>query len=260
MAERELKLHGRVFIRGVISAATGLHIGGSEGALAIGGVDNTVVRDLLTGRPYIPGSSLKGKMRSLTEKNDGKPFNKRIGQAWIHSAETEADYNDSDVSQIYGVAADDWSLPTRLVVRDVPLTDASAQQLAKLNTDLPFTEVKWEVAIDRITSAAVPRQMERVPAGAKFGEFEIVFNLFQAGDERLFTRVIDGMSLLEDDYLGGSGSRGSGKIAFENIFVTLKKSSDYTNKIPLANAPNLDALIAALEMITPQIAAVIADD
>ena len=87
----DFKLYGRVFIRGTITAKTGLHIGGSEGAITIGGVDNTVIRDPLSGRPYIPGSSLKGKMRSLTEKSDGLEARqgKRDETAAIHREETQ---------------------------------------------------------------------------------------------------------------------------------------------------------------------------
>lgn len=50
-------------ISGQIKLETGLHIGGDEGVIEIGGNDNPIVRDISTGNPYIPGSSLKGKMR-----------------------------------------------------------------------------------------------------------------------------------------------------------------------------------------------------
>lgn len=87
----DVKLRGRVILTGRIRALTGLHIGGSPGALAIGNVDMPVIRDAVTGRPYIPGSSLKGKMRSLAEKITGAPQNRRIGQdVNIHVAEDRA--------------------------------------------------------------------------------------------------------------------------------------------------------------------------
>lgn len=248
----DFKLYGRVFIRGTIKAKTGLHIGGSEGAITIGGVDNTVIRDPLSGRPYIPGSSLKGKMRSLTEKSDGLEARQRIGRdVKIHVCTAKDDYDDCDVCNIYGVPAENYSLPTRLIVRDVPMTDKSAKELEDLQTDLPYTEVKTEVAIDRITSAAVPRQLERVPAGAEFGEFELVFSLYETDDAKRFKKVVSGMSLVEDDYLGGSGTRGSGKIAFETIAVRLKKSDAYLEEKVLGTKTyaTLDKLIADLDNI-----------
>ena len=258
--ERKIKLYGRVFIRGTIAAKTGLHIGGSETAVSIGGVDNTVIRDPLTGRPYIPGSSLKGKMRSLTEKFDGLPQNQRIGSdVYIHVAQTAAEYEESDVSHIYGIPANDFSLPTRLAVRDIPLTDESAAALDAARTDLPYTEVKTEVAIDRVTAAATPRQLERVPAGAEFGPMEIVFSLFDAGDVQRFLRVLDGLQYVEDDYLGGSGTRGSGKVAFTNLAVVLKAKDDYRSPETVVTSDDLAGLTAQLDTILTKIKAVLPD-
>lgn len=248
---KEMKLHGRILITGTIKAVTGLHIGTSEGAISIGGVDNVIVRDPLTQRPYIPGSSLKGKMRSLLEKSDGRPQNRRIGQATIHTCETRDDYAACDVCHIYGVPGElDFAEPTRLVVRDVPLGPESVEALNKAKTDLPYSEVKWEVAIDRITSAAVPRQMERAPAGSEFRDFELVFTLYESADAARFGRLLDSMSLLEDDYLGGSGTRGSGKIAFKQMTVTLKSSDDYLNPSTRGPYATLTDLAANLDEIT----------
>lgn len=253
---RRITLYGRIFIRGTITAQTGLHIGGTETAVSIGGVDNTVIRDPLTGRPYIPGSSLKGKMRSLTEKFDGLPQNQRIGSdVYIHVAQTAAEYQTSDVSHIYGIPANDFSLPTRLAVRDIPLTEASATALDAARTDLPYTEVKTEVAVDRVTAAAVPRQLERVPAGSEFGPMEIVFSLFDAGDVQRFGRVLDGLQYVEDDYLGGSGTRGSGKVAFTGLEVILKTKAAYRQPQTIASSDDLAGLTAQLDSIRAKIAA-----
>ena len=168
---KNIQLKGRVFITFDIEAVTGLHIGGSDTGIEIGGVDKTVIRDPITNRPYIPGSSLKGKVRSLLEKYRGLAQNQRIGQGFIHSCDDKEQYPGCDVCQIFGVPGErDFATPTRLVVRDVHLSDASAKTLEEqAHTDLPYTEVKTEVSIDRVTSAANPRQMERVPAGAVFG-------------------------------------------------------------------------------------------
>ena len=237
-----IKLVGRVFIRFNIKAETGLHIGGSDTGIEIGGVDKTVIRDRLTNRPYIPGSSLRGKMRSLLEKYRGLEQNQPIGQGRIHScganargpeliAKAREDFLRCDVCQVFGVPGErDFATPTRLVVRDVQMTDDSAQKLEnEAHTDLPYTEVKTEVSIDRVTSAANPRQMERVPAGTIFGPAEIVFSIYSGDDcdpqkdiVRLAT-LVEGMQLLQDDYLGGLGSRGSGKVSMTDLQILCRK-------------------------------------
>jgi CRISPR-associated protein Csm3 len=245
MSERKIELKGRVFITFDIEAVTGLHIGGSDAGVEIGGVDKTVIRDKLTNRPYIPGSSLKGKMRSLLEKYKGLKQNQRIGQGYIHSCGAEykgeelkakgpKEYAACDVCQVFGVPGErDFSTPTRLVVRDTFLSEESAAKLENAQTDLPYTEVKTEVSIDRVTSAANPRQMERVPAGAMFDHAEMVFSLYQIQQEngqvhqaqadlnRLGV-LLEAMQLVEDDYIGGLGSRGSGKIKFRNIKIEFR--------------------------------------
>ncbi|MGQ9518144.1 MAG: type III-A CRISPR-associated RAMP protein Csm3 [Anaerolineae bacterium] len=229
--EKRVKLAGRVVISGKIIAKSGLHIGGSAGALAIGGVDMPVIRDPVTQQPYIPGSSLRGKMRSQWEKLTGVVQNTSIGkQVKIHTCSQANDYERCPVCPIYGVTGDKpASFPTRLLVRDVPLDSGS---LKEAKTDLPFTEVKWEAAIDRVTSAATPRQIERVPAGAVFTPMEIVFNIYEEQDAERLKDVITAMQLVEDDYLGGHGSRGSGKVAFEELDITCKVGRDYEEKSP----------------------------
>ncbi len=217
---KPVNLYGRLFITGDIKAITGLHIGGAPAALAIGSVDNPVIRDVMTNRPYIPGSSLRGKMRSLAEKVSGVDQNWPIGKGVrIHVCEKPDDYGHCPVCQIYGIPGQlEASSPTRLIVRDVLLDDVNAKKLLKeAQTDQPYTEVKWEAAIDRVTSAATPRQIERVPAGTVFTGFEMVFSIYEEGDLDRFTHVIEAMQLLEDDYLGGAGSRGGGKIQFQNL-------------------------------------------
>jgi CRISPR-associated protein Csm3 len=253
MAEnKQIQLKGRVFITFDIEAVTGLHIGGADTSIEIGGVDKTVVRDPLTNYPYIPGSSLKGKMRSLLEKYHNLRQNQRIGQGYIHSCDDEREYAGCDVCQVFGVPGErGFATPTRLVVRDTHLSSESAKKLEEsARTDLPYTEVKTEVSIDRVTSAANPRQMERVPAGSVFGGAELVYSVYD-GDgcsaakdvERLKT-LLEGLQLVEDDYLGGLGSRGSGKVRFQNIKVQVRAKANYLdNPKPIGAFESLSQLL-----------------
>lgn len=248
----QANLHGRVFIICQIEVQTGLHIGGAESSLSIGGVDNVVIRDPLSNQPYIPGSSLKGKMRSQMEKFHGLPQNQPIGQVRIHSCQSAPDYQDCAVCHIYGLPGErGFSTSTRLVVRDVQMAPESVERLRKAKTDLPLSEVKWEAAIDRVTSAATPRQMERVPAGAVFGPAEMVYSIYEGVDIDRFSDVVDGMQLLEDDYLGGSGSRGSGKVAFRAIDVYTRARGDYKTERRFGHSPfeDLDALTAEMDAL-----------
>ncbi|HIP87100.1 MAG TPA: type III-A CRISPR-associated RAMP protein Csm3 [Anaerolineales bacterium] len=255
---KKIQLKGRVFITFKIKAETGLHIGGSDTGIEIGGVDKSIIRDPLTNRPYIPGSSLRGKMRSLLEKHLGLPQNRRIGQTFIHTCSEPEDYSGCDVCQIFGVPGElTFATPTRLVVRDVHLTDDSVKELEEeAHTDLPYTEIKTEVSIDRVTSAANPRQIERVPAGSVFGPAELVYSVYKGTDgngntiadpqadvERL-GKVIEALQLLEDDYLGGLGSRGSGKVKLQDIRVGVRGNGDYlTAPKWIGKFDNLEALI-----------------
>lgn len=240
-----IQLQGKIFIKGEIKAITGLHIGGSGGELDIGGVDNPVLRNPITREPYIPGSSLRGKMRSLLDRHLNRPLNKYIRQnppqVRVHECDNLSDYQSCSACQVFGVAPTanmGDTMPTRLLVRDVLLTAKARQALEAIDTAMPYTEVKTEVAIDRITSAAVPRPNERVPAEATFGPMELVYSLYTLNNAPagsidreidLFDTVLKGLELLEDDYLGGSGSRGSGKIAFCDLELTFKSRKYYEN-------------------------------
>ena len=238
----EISLEGKIVITGKIETETGLSIGGATVGLDIGGLDNPVIKDA-EGKPYIPGSSLKGKMRSLLEKANGLATDdKRIyvveNEISIHMC------NDPDcvVCNIFGrttrekpypspggkkIKIDKENVtPTRLIVRDAVLTEDSAKKLSDMKTDLEFTEVKWENVIDRITSAANPRQMERVPEGAEF-EFGMIYNVFNELDKSNLKEVFKAMELVEHDYLGGSGSRGYGKVKYEEMGVYWNSKADY---------------------------------
>ncbi len=229
-----LKQIGQIKISGQIKAVTGLHIGGTEIGLAIGGADSTVVRNGLDGKPYIPGSSLKGKMRGLLERvYKGNKLIEIIGgknKIRIHMCENAADYQGCFVCQMFGITpekAESKNLPTRLIFRDAMMAPETAEALEEsLYIDMPYSQVKTEVVIDRITSAATPRQVERVPAGALF-DYEIVFNLYLETDLDWLPFLTEAMDLLESDYLGGLGSRGHGQVRFETRKVVLKSFNGF---------------------------------
>jgi len=233
-------LKGKLILKSKIEAITGIHIGGAQAGLEIGGIDSIVVRDPLTGYPYIPGSSIKGKMRSLLERKLGLPLNREMRTARnivrIHECEKEEDYKTCKVCRLFGIAGEKGlGTPTRLYVRDTFLSKESAERLEKIETGYPFTEIKWEAAIDRITSAAVPRQIERVPAGTVFEPMVMIVNVYEgenfnfAEDLDLLLSLFEAMELLEDDYLGGMGSRGYGQVKFRELELTLKTAKHYQN-------------------------------
>lgn len=241
---KSIKLHGKIFLECNIKLRTGLHIGGNTGNLDIGGVDNPIIRDAITAQPYIPGSSLRGKIRALLDRHLGKELNNSMSNVTIHMCKNPTDYYGCAVCQVFGVAPTSQNMrgntmPTRLTIRDVFLEENSEKELEAADTDTNYTEIKTEVAIDRITSEANPRPNERVPAGAIFGPVALVHSLYtQHGTEHdnkledelnYFDTVLKGMELLEDDYLGGSGSRGSGQIEFENLSMTFKSRKCYEN-------------------------------
>ncbi|WP_051633031.1 type III-A CRISPR-associated RAMP protein Csm3 [Thermonema rossianum] len=213
-----------IILRGKIEAVTGLHIGGSKDKLEIGGVDSPVVRDPRTRYPYLPGSSIKGKMRSLLEyflgvvSEDGK----------VSSAD--------EVVRIFGKSADDGSEtgPTRLVVRDAMPDKATVEMWENLDSELLYTEYKSENTLNRLTSAANPRFIERVVAGSTF-DLEMVFTVLRMNEndtvEKIKTedlkRLCIALKLLESNYLGKSGSRGYGKVKFHFAKPVVLSKEDY---------------------------------
>lgn len=233
-------LIGKVIIRGQIEVKTGMRIGGATGGLKIGGLDLNVITDP-EGKPYIPGSSLKGKLRSLIEKKEAamKPefwnVSDSKGQLSGHKCQSNEEYLSCPVCRIWGIAVSDSitvPTPTRLIVSDTYLDESSITPEMKDNLELTYTEVKFETAINRLTGTALHgslRQIERVPAGARFKDVELIYNVFDQQDKEFLKHVFVALELLEHDYLGGMGSRGYGRVAFNNIEVFWNRREDYEN-------------------------------
>ena len=212
-------------IEGGIELVTGLHIGAGSEEMHIGGTDNPVVKNPVNRRPYIPGSSLKGKMRSLLEwqagtvgETDGKP----IGFGYASGIEDEKKRTRAEnILKLFGGAPegdrDDAFIrrigPTRLAFWDCPIDEDWIKQMD--DRSVSYTEVKMENVIDRIGGAAqYPRSNERVPAGARF-DFRLTMRVHD--DEELFPEVLRGLRLVELTGLGASGSRGYGKVEFRDL-------------------------------------------
>lgn len=198
----------KIFIEGEINLLTGTHIGGTNSAMGIGGPDSTVVRNPVDNKPYIPGSSIKGKMRALVEITDGT-----LGSANMKDIKNVAtDDPETSSGKLFGTATNDLKQrPSKLIVRDAEMLSDDKDFV---NTDLPYTESKTEVVIDRITAKANPRQIERVPAGARF-RLNMVLNVFDKDDmKQQMETLFRALKLVENDYIGGSGSRGYGQVKF----------------------------------------------
>lgn len=209
-------------IKGEIFCETGLHIGGSNDNIEIGGSDNVVIRDSISDLPFIPGSSLKGKLRSLVELYDADSVQNVID----NKGKVTTDEN-TIAAKIFGVSADtdrNSQFPTRIIVRDSFPTEETKDLWKKTEDVVRGTELKYENTLNRINSSANPRNIERVPKGSSF-DFEIIFTVYDGDDENILD-LFEAMKLLEDNYLGGSGSRGYGKVSFEKIKV-LKRSHEY---------------------------------
>jgi CRISPR-associated protein Csm3 len=258
-AATELTFLGKLVLEGEIQCQTGLHIGAGKGSLEIGGADNPVVKDAF-GIPYIPGSSLRGRLRSLLEQalglalpNELVYVSKRKGQeVRIHQSDRADDEvcvlfgrNPGRVERVNGDALETSNAtPARLTVYDAPLMVDSITPQMRENLDDELTEVKSENAVDRITSQANPRTLERVPAGARF-RFRMVLDVLCEEDKPLLGRVAEGMRLLEDDALGGGGSRGNGRIAFTNLQCAWRGKDYYAKggaESTLLSASDLAAL------------------
>ncbi|HWQ47599.1 MAG TPA: type III-A CRISPR-associated RAMP protein Csm3 [Methanosarcina sp.] len=243
--EKQIKLIGYIKIIGEIESLTGLHIGGTADSIDKGGIDNPVIKNPVTNEPYIPGSSLRGRMRSLLEKKTAKflspmTSNKEI---WMeiykaddekynnNKAQSTIDAMNSEVCRVFGNSASYENVPSVLIVRDALYTDETRKKYMQGGRGgLPITEAKMEIAVDRITAHALPRTIERVPAGARF-HFEIIYKVqtYENGklevtstdvntksDDKIKADLVNVLWALEQieihDGLGGNTSRGYGQV------------------------------------------------
>lgn len=205
------KLSGKIVVK------TGLHIGAGNDKVEIGGMDNPIIRNPFTHEPYIPGSSIKGKMRSLMEWKFDKL--KDSGGKVCSCGKPEC-----EICRVFGSAnmkSDETKDrgPTRLIVRDAVLTEEWKE---KFRNGSSIVEEKNENSLNRITAEANPRPIERIVPGVEF-DFEILYRIIDTGDggeldEKYFKDVVlESLKLLQNDYLGGGGSRGNGQIEFKDL-------------------------------------------
>ncbi len=245
------QLLANVIIKGKMTALTGIHVGGSKEKLQIGGVDSPVLRDPNTNFPYIPGSSLKGKMRMLLEfalgkvSNNGKPF--------------ESKDKDEEITRIFGTSEKELKTgPTRLIVRDA-YPDKKTQDMWKnLDSELQYTEFKPENTIDRLTSEANPRFLERVVKDSTF-DVEFVYSIYDLNenepgkiDKENLGRIIEALRLLEHSGIGGNISRGYGQIKFklsDPIVVTKENYQNGSGNYLIAAQPVDESNLKSLDKI-----------
>lgn len=219
------KLYAKIMFKGSLDILTGLHIGGSDDFVAIGAIDNSVIKDSITNLPIIPGSSLKGKLRYLLSriKSENYVLNK-------------IDDEDITIKRLFGSGnSNNQIVSSRLQFFDLKLNEENAEMLKNADTDLYVTEAKFENTIDRITAVANPRQIERVPAGAKF-DFKLIYNVESIDEfKEDMKNLKDSFDILEMDYLGGNGTRGYGRVKInienEDIMFSTKENEEKIKSI-----------------------------
>lgn len=233
-------MYGKILIEGKLEVVTGLHIGGASSFAAIGAVDSPVVRNSRDNQPMIPGSSLKGKMRSLLARQRNQKISGNM------------DEDEEGILRLFGSAKNGNVRVGRLIFSDLFLAEQDSLESP--------VEVKFENSINRLTAVANPRQLERVIPGTQFN-LKLLYELkdttdrekekhaeyYQGTEEEWilkdFQSLIDGMKLLELDYLGGSGTRGYGQVRFCNLSAVLVYGDEVLEKY----ADRLNDQLIALE-------------
>ena len=206
-------IRGKIIIQGELVIKTGMHIGGGSDYAPIGSVDSPFVRDPLTQEPIVPGSSLKGKIRTLLARYRSKQY-----------IVNDIKADDEVLKRLFGSTSP--QVISRLQFQDLFVSGESKLLFESIETDTYMGEVKFENTINRADGTAKPRQIERVPAGTKF-VFQLVYTVIDETEiEEDLKTLHAGIKLLELDYLGGHGTRGYGRVSIENMKVTSFPDND----------------------------------
>lgn len=200
-------MYSKIQINGVLEVVTGMHIGGSSAFSAIGAVDSPVIKDIRTNKPMVPGSSLKGKMRTLLSKK--------------YNAVVQANANDDAecITRVFGSAKKDDNgkvMPSKILISDMFVINEEELRNRGLQN---LTEVKFENSINRATAVANPRQIERAIKGLQFG-VDMIYEVENGKEDEIeedIKIIAEALQMLQYDYLGGSGSRGYGKVKFHEL-------------------------------------------
>lgn len=199
-------MYGKLEISGVIESLTGLHIGGGSQFAAIGAVDSVVIKDIQDDLPMIPGSSLKGKLRSLLSK-----------QLSFGNLPKEHNKDDDRIKRLFGHAESKNPKTSRIYFSDIFMSEESREELE--NSDMDATEIKFENTITRSTGVANPRQIERAIKGIKYN-MSLIYNIENESEiEEDFKLLKMAFKLLQYDYLGANGSRGYGRVEIKELDV-----------------------------------------
>lgn len=213
-------MYAKLQITGIVELVTGMHIGGSSAFAAIGAVDAPIIKDIRTNLPIIPGSSLKGKMRTLLAKK----YNDKISRP---------DDDAECLTRLFGCAKKEHVKPSRVLFSDMLMSNGEELRALGLQS---LTEIKFENTINRATAVANPRQIERAVRGSQF----MLDIIYEANEETEITEdfevLSDGFKLLKYDYLGGNGSRGYGKVEFKNLKAQVVVGSVDNNILEQCNS------------------------
>ena len=232
----EISLKGVLEIEMIMECLTGLRIGGGPEVMEIGGVENVVIKDPLTRLPYVPGSSLKGAMRAHYELFSEEPINHEVVRGAQKIRIHLCGKPDCKICRVFGrtpeklesegggQVPDNMIYTTRLKVDDAYPTNDTIEKWKTFSPE--GVEVKYENVLDRLTSRANPRGVERVPRGSEF-RVTMSYKIFDEKDVENVSVVFQSLKLVEDDYLGAYGSRGYGRVRFKNISMRLKKREYY---------------------------------
>lgn len=203
-------MFAKIELKGKLLVKTGMHIGGYSQFAAIGAIDSPVIRDSMTNLPIIPGSSIKGKIRTLLAKK----YSDKLAQP----------ENDSDnIKRLFGSSKtnsgkennekEEVAKLSRLIFSDSILSNSEEIK----SKGVSVTEIKTENSINRVTAVANPRQVERVIRGSEF-EFSIIYNAENENEIKEDLKLLkEGLKFLEYDYLGGNGSRGYGRVKISKL-------------------------------------------